>query len=441
MIDRFINYIESRHLFTLHDTLLVGVSGGRDSIVLADLLFNAGYAFAIAHCNFKLRGAESDQDETFVKELASKYDKPVYSKSFDTFKVAEDEGISIEMAARNLRYTWFEEIRKKHHYDWLLVAHHMDDQTETFFLNLSRGTGISGLTGMKAVNGKVVRPLLFAHGKEIETYACEHNLDFREDSSNFLMDFQRNKIRHMVIPLMEELNPSFRAGMKDTISHLSDAYQIFLQAIDRATERVVKHRATGEIEISLVELKMLNPLSTYLFEILKPYYFNGDVVDEMINCLDGQSGKQFFSPSHRAVLDRDVILVLKNRETTSKRYYLEENCQRIEYPVKLKISSFKRDDSIKLHTPPNKALIDKDKVQFPLILRKWQPGDYFQPLGMKGMKKLSDFFVDEKFSLTDKEKTWLLTNGEEIIWIIGVRLDDRYKISPETRNMLEVDVG
>jgi len=373
-----------------------------------------------------------------VKALAARYDKPFFHTTFDTGKVAENEGISIEMAARNLRYPWFEEIRRRHHYDWILVAHHLDDQIETFFLNLSRGTGISGLTGIKAVNGKVVRPLLFARRQEIETYAIEQNIDFREDSSNVLLDFQRNKIRHMVVPFMEELNPSFRQGMQETISHLHDAYLIFQQAVDLAAERVIMHKSGGEIEISLAELRILDPLSTYLFEILKPFHFNGDVVDEMIKCIDGQPGKQFFSATHRAILDREVILVQKIKEVSQRRTYLEESCGRIESPVELSISIKKRDATLQLKTPSHLALIDKDKVLFPLIIRKWQPGDYFQPLGMKGVKKLSDFFVDEKFSLADKEKVWLLTNGEEIVWIIGVRLDDRYKITAETRNILEV---
>lgn len=439
MVERFIEHIDSTGLFSPNDTLLVGVSGGLDSVVLADLLYHSGFAFAMAHCNFNLRGEESDRDEAFVKELASKYGKPFFHQSFDTTGVSENEGVSIEMAARNLRYAWFEEIRKRGHFDWILVAHHLDDQIETFFLNLSRGTGISGLTGIKPVNGHVVRPLLFVSRQEILAYASERNLDFREDSSNLQMDYQRNKVRHMVIPLMEELNPSFRNGMQETIRHLHDAFLIFHQAVNFASERAIMRRAGGEIEISLAELRLLNPMPTYLFEMLKPFHFNGEVVEEIIKCLDGQPGKQFHSPTHRAILDREYILVLKNREVTLKRTYIEEKCAGIDAPVKLRISFKKREKSLLLNTPAKLALIDRDKVRFPLILRKWQTGDFFQPLGMKGLKKLSDFFVDEKFSLADKENVWLLTNGEEIVWIIGARLDDRYKITPETRNILEIE--
>jgi tRNA(Ile)-lysidine synthase len=438
MVEKWIKHLESSQLFSSSDTLLVGVSGGIDSVVLLDLLNTTGLAFAVAHCNFRLRGEESDLDEKFVKLLAERYEKPYFSQTFDTAEYASDHGISIEMAARDLRYEWFEEIRKNHHFDWIIVAHNSDDQIETFFLNLARGTGITGLTGMKAVNGKVVRPLLFASRKEIESYALIRKLQFREDSTNALTVYQRNRIRHMLLPLMEELNPAFRVSMQETMGHLRDASSIYSQAIERAWDVVVQANPGSDLALSLSELKLLSPLSTYLFEFLKPFHFNGDVVDEIVNALDGQSGKQFFSATHRAVLDREVLLIQKLAELSDARYYLEEDCEKLYNPIKLAISTQIRTASLKLNTAASTALIDKDKLQFPLILRHWQKGDSFQPLGMQGMKKLSDFFVDEKFSLTDKENCWLLTNGEEIIWIVAVRLDDRYKITPATTNVLVV---
>jgi tRNA(Ile)-lysidine synthase len=440
MVERLIKNIESHQLFAPNDTLLVGVSSGIDSVVLVDLLYHAGLAFAVAHCNFNLRGEESDQDETFVRQLATKYDKPFYCQSFDTVGIASERGISIEMAARDLRYEWFEEIRKSHHYDWIVVAHHRDDQIETFFLNLARGTGISGLTGMKVINGKVIRPLLFATRKEIEKYAIEKFLDYRDDSSNSHTDFQRNKIRHLILPLMEELNPSFREGMHDTISHLQETYLIFNQAIEQAVERVLRRKSANESELSIAELKLLHPISTYLFEILKPYHFNGEVVNEILKSLDGQSGKQFLSPTYRAVLDRGCIVVKKRSAISQQRYYLEEDCSYIENPICLSLKSADRTGSFSISASPKTAMIDRDKLQFPLILRKWQKGDYFQPLGMKGFKKLSDFFVDEKISLPDKEKIWLLTNGEEIVWVTGLRLDDRYKITATTTKLLILEL-
>ncbi len=420
--------------------LLVGVSGGIDSVVLLDLLSAAGLSFAVAHCNFHLRGMESDLDEVFVKSLASSYAVPFFSNSFQTRETAETRGISIEMAARDLRYEWFEEVRKGHQFDWVVVAHHRDDQIETFFLNLARGTGIAGLTGMNVVNARVVRPLLFASRQEIVAYAAHKKLNYREDSSNSVTDFQRNKIRHLVIPQMEKLNPSFRDRMVETISYLKDTSMIYLQSIDHARALAMRYNADGEAEISLASLRLLQPMSTFLFEFLKPFQFNGAVVQEIVHALEGQPGKQFFSLSHRAVVDRDKILIQRIQEFSAQRYYLEEGCESINVPIKLTFQSVGRTADFKLTSSQNKACIDSDRLQYPLILRRWQFGDYFQPLGMKGMKKLSNYFVDEKFSLPEKERTWLLTNGEEVVWIIGNRLDERYKVTAETKNLLIVTV-
>ena len=440
MVERLIKNIESNQLFSPNDTLLVGVSGGIDSVVLIDLLFNAGYAFDVAHCNFNLRGDESNRDENFVQGLAAKYDKQFFCKSFNTKDYAFEEGISIEMAARELRYQWFEKIRHENRYDWIVVAHHQDDQAETFFLNLARGTGILGLTGMKAVNGKIIRPLLFATRKEIEAYSSAKALHYCEDSTNALTDYQRNKIRHLVLPLMEELNPSFREGLLTTIAHLRDASLIYTKAIEAIKERVISHNSPELIEISISELKLLDPLPTYLYELMKEYHFNGEVVEDLIKSIDKQSGKQFFSSTHRAILDRELIIIQKFDEQSSKRYYLDEKVTNIDFPVKLSITKHRRSADLRISNSDRTAMIDYSKLQFPLILRRWQKGDYFKPLGMNGMKKLSDFFIDEKLSLNEKEKTWILANGEEIVWIVGFRLDDRYKITSATINYLEISL-
>jgi tRNA(Ile)-lysidine synthase len=426
--------------FGSNHTLLVGVSGGIDSVVLLDLLASSGFSIAVAHCNFHLRGVESDLDEVFVKSLANRYGVPFFAHAFDTRRIAESRGISLEMAARDLRYAWFEELRKGENFDWIVVAHHRDDQVETFFLNLARGTGIAGLTGMNVVNGRVVRPLLFASRLEVVAYASRKNLNYREDSSNSMTDFLRNKIRHLVIPQMEELNPSFRDRMVETISHLSDTSNIYYQAIDQARALVMRFNADGEAEISLAGLRLLQPMSAFLFEFLKPFQFNGTVVQEMIHALEGQPGKQFFSLTHRAVLDRGKILVQRIQEFSADGYYIEDGCERITLPLNLTFQSVGRTADFKLTSSQNMACIDRDRLHFPMILRRWQIGDNFQPLGMKGMKKLSDYFVDEKFSLPEKERTWLLTNGEEVVWIVGNRLDERYKVTDETKNLLIVTV-
>jgi len=439
MIQRFINYIKDNHLFSQTDTILVGVSGGIDSVVLLDLLDKAGYSVAIAHCNFRLRGSESDEDEKFVHDLARKYDVPVFKTAFDTSDYAAENKVSIEMAARELRYQWFEMIRSSHHFDCIAVAHHRDDQLETFFLNLTRGTGLSGLTGMRPVNGRIVRPLLFASRDEIEQYRHENFLDFREDASNLSLDYLRNKIRHTVLPVMDTLNPSFREGLIRTMSYLEGASKICDSAVKQAWERVVLRNGNDYL-ISIAELRLLDPLSAYLFEFLKSFGFNSVVVADIESSLDGISGKQFISQTHRLVRDRESFILTPVVARNKKHFYLEEGRVELITPVHLKIESGKRKDKFKIPDSPFIACIDRDLVQFPLMIRKWQQGDYFKPLGMNGFKKVSDFFIDSKLSLLQKEKVWIVTNSEQVVWIIGHRLDDRYKITPGTQNILKLEM-
>jgi len=439
MIQRFIKYIIDNHLFNQADTILVGVSGGIDSVVLLDLLDKAGFPVAIAHCNFRLRGKESDGDERLVSELARKYDAPIFKTSFDTADYALENKISIEMAARDLRYQWFETIRSSRHFDCIAVAHHRDDQLETFFLNLARGTGLTGLTGMKPVNGKIVRPLLFASRDEIEKYRHENFLDFREDSSNQSLDYQRNKIRHTLLPVMETLNPSFREGLIKTMGYLEDVSKICNHAIQQNWERVAVRKGSDYL-ISIAELKLLDPLPTYLFEFLKSFGFNSQVVADIVASLDGISGKQFVSQTHRLVRDRELLILAPLQTENRKQFYLEEGMTELAFPVHLKISISEKKDKFKISDSRLVACIDRDHIQFPLLIRRWKKGDYFKPLGMNGFKKISDFFIDSKLSLPEKENVWILANGEQVVWIIGHRLDDRYKITPGTQNIIRIDV-
>lgn len=439
MLQRFIKFIEDNKLFAPSDTILACVSGGIDSVVMLDLFDKAGYSIGIAHCNFRLRAGESDADEALVERLAAKYDKPLYKISFDTKTYARENGISIEMAARDLRYNWFEQMRSKHYYNWIAVAHHRDDQLETFFLNLARGTGLSGLTGMRPVNDKIVRPLLFASRKEIEQYRLENRLEFREDSSNVNIDIQRNKIRHKVLPLMEELNPSFREGLIKTMGNLQDINKIQFLEIDHAWERVAIKKGK-DYHLSIAELKLLDPLLSYLYQFLKPFHFKSEVVNEIVLSLDNVSGKQFLSKTHRLVRDRESLIITSLELDDVKTHYLDATCREISNPVEMRVSIIERKNNFQIPDSVRIGCIDMEKIQFPLIIRRWQKGDYFKPLGMTGIKKLSDFFIDLKMSLPEKENTWILTNGEQVVWIIGRRLDDRYKITPDTKNILKMEL-
>ncbi len=440
MIQRFIHYIQENQLFTQSETILVGVSGGVDSVVLLDLLDKAGFSTAIAHCNFRLRGTESDADEKLVSDLARKYDVPIFKIAFNTVEYVQENKISIEMAARELRYKWFEKIRVMHHFDCIAVAHHRDDQLETFFLNLARGTGLTGLTGMNPVNGKIVRPLLFASRTEIELYRHANFLDFREDASNQSLDYNRNKIRHGVLPVMETLNPGFRQGMIRTMGYLEDVSKIYERSISQTWERVALRKG-DDFVISISELKLLDPLQTYLFEFLKPYGFNSMVVGDLVVSLKGISGKQFLSPTHRIVHDRDSLILTSLQPGNIRHFYLEEGKDELLAPIHLKICEEKYSEAYKIPDSRLVACIDRDKVQFPLLIRKWEQGDYFKPLGMRGFKKLSDFFIDSKLSIPEKENIRIVANGEQIVWIVGHRLDDRFKITSQTKTILRIELA
>lgn len=436
----FQQYIAAHQLFTPDALILVGVSGGTDSVVLLNLLARAGYHFAVAHCNFHLRGTESDADAEMVRELAKTYGCTFHTTDFDTLAVASEQGISIEMAARDLRYDWFESLRKTHGYDCIAVAHHRDDSLETFFLNLARGTGLRGLTGIQPRNGFVVRPLLFASRQEITAYREKEKLSYREDSSNTNTDFQRNRVRHQLMPLMETLNPSFRKTLKREMELLSEVSTIFDRDIEAARQQVVK-TSNDTVYLRMDALRTLHPLRTYLYEFLRPFHFKSEVIPDVIHAMDGESGLQFFSSTHRMVRDRNAFIIHKlETEIPQQNHYIEAEDTHLQTPFSLKISRVNYTSAFTIPRTSRIACIDADKISFPLMLRRWKKGEYFKPLGMQGMKKLSDFFIDQKMSLPDKEQTWILDNGGEVVWICGKRIDDRYKIGPSTKTILLLEM-
>jgi tRNA(Ile)-lysidine synthase len=435
MLEEFRRFIQSNSLCQPSDKILLAVSGGIDSIVLLHLYMAAGYKPGIAHCNFHLRGAESDGDEKFVRSVAENMGAAYHQQDFDTEQSAVESGISIQMAARKLRYQWFEEIRIKFDYDFIATAHNQDDLIETFFINLSRGTGIRGLTGIPVRSGKVIRPLLFASRESIVHYANEHHIRFREDSSNASDKYLRNRVRHHLIPMLEEENPSFRNALMDTMLKLSETEKLYEEELVQLRHRLV--RTEGDrTRIRIRDLSAHDARRSILFEILSDYNFSSQAMEDVIHSLEGPSGKQFLSATHRIVKDREDLIITPLDKEEERKFYLEREAGRITEPVDLEWMLVEHTETFHIPNDSKIACLDLQKLHFPLILRHWRSGDFFQPLGMQGMKKISDYLIDTKVSLPDKEKTWLLTSGSEIAWVIGKRIDDRFKIRPETRQVL-----
>ncbi|HNW69778.1 MAG TPA: tRNA lysidine(34) synthetase TilS [Bacteroidales bacterium] len=438
MLARFLEHIKKNSLCGKSAKILLAVSGGADSVVMAELFHRAGYKFGIIHCNFRLRGKESDADEAFVRDLAiKKYQVPFFVTHFDTKKFAEQNKLSIQEAARELRYAYFEEIRIKEHFSSIATAHHADDRIETFFINLLRGSGISGLAGIPVKQKNIIRPLLFAFRSEIEAFAAINKLKYRTDSSNKDSKYLRNKIRNKLLPVMEQIYPNYRNAVNTSITNLRNTEVIYRAYLEKIS--LVKTNKNGLITISIKELKKLEPASHYLFEFISAFGFNKYVCEDICNSLDEVSGKIFLSPSHRLVKDRENLIIEQlATEAPGRIFFLNDGVKQISHPIKLKLA-VKKSSGIKAFSEDkNMALLDKDRLVFPLTLRKWQKGDYFYPLGMKGKKKLSDFFTDHKFSVIDKENTWLLCSEDKIVWVIGWRIDERFKISAKTQNMLQV---
>ncbi len=468
MISSFVNYIKKENLFSPTEKILLTVSGGIDSTLMCELFHKAGLKFGIAHCNFLLRAEESDGDEVFVSALAERFNVPFHSVSFNTSTYAKKNKLSIQVAARQLRYQWFEEIRKNYAYNYIATAHHQDDSIETFFINLIRGTGISGLHGILPKQGTIIRPMLFTTKKEIDTYIKKNKLKHREDSSNASDKYVRNKIRHFVTPVLKELNPCIENTIIQNIQHLRDVELIYRNDIETKRAKIVKQEK-GTIFISIPRLKKLNPFSTYLYEFLKPFNYNASTVDEIISAFGGESGKQFFSGTHRLIKDREYLIIeprtkkqevrtgnqemrTKNQEKRDRSQEekneikdstrkILKNQKNIEIDnLKLNFSKLSNSFNTELQNPNSVANLDYDKLEFPLEIRKWKKGDTFYPLGMKGKKKLSDFFIDKKLSINQKENVWLLTSMGKIVWVIGQRIDEHFKITDKTQKIYFVEL-
>ena len=438
MIRRVEKYIRSRRLLSDSDKIVVGVSGGADSVVLLDILHRLRYQCIVCHCNFRLRGEESVRDELFVEKLALTYSLPYVKTDFETEQYAAEHKISVEMAARELRYRYFEEMRMKYNADVVAVAHHRDDSTETLLLNLCRGTGIRGLTGIRAQNEKVVRPLLCLSKEDILNYSNKRNLSYVTDSTNEESVYTRNFIRREIIPLFEKINPEFRSAVQRTIENLSGVNAFYMQTMEELKQKMHLH-SNDKIKISIPEILLSVSPQTLLFEMLSLYGFNSSVVYAVYESLTGTSGKEFYSESHRLIKDRDFLILTENKNTTDDDcFMIDKNTESIDNPISLKLAVVANTPGFIVPKDKNTACFDVDKINFPLRLRRWEKGDWFIPFGMTGKKKISDYFSDKKYSLIDKENAWLLCSENQVIRIIGERSDNRFRVDEKTVNILMI---
>jgi len=434
LLINFKNHISNTFPALKGKRILIACSGGLDSVVLSRLFKELNYDISLAHCNFSLRGKESDEDENFVILLADKLSIPIFNKKFNTKAYKIKHKLSIQVAARQLRYQWFAEVCAEHSFDYLATAHHLDDDLETFLINLSRGTGLKGLIGIPLINDKIIRPFLNFPRADILQYAKENNCPWREDSSNQTSDYLRNKLRIEVIPRLKEVDHNLLNGFHQTQKYLNDSMALVNDYMTLIKNLVVSETEDG-FEIDVLKLQDLPNTNALLYELLAPFGFTA--WDDLSDLLTAQSGKQIFSESHRILKNRKSLLLVENNFVRNKATYtIKESDTGIDTPINLKIE---RVDKILGYTP-SIVYLDVQKLSFPLQLRKWREGDSFYPFGMKGKKKLSKFFKDEKLSLIAKEKTWVLSSGNQIVWIVGMRSDHRFKVENQTKKILKITV-
>ena len=441
MFDRFKIHLKERFPELKGKKLLLAISGGMDSMVLYDLLIKLEYDLSLAHCNFKLRDEASDQDETLIRSEAKKNHTRLHVTNFDTKAYAQKEKTSIQMAARELRYAWFEDLLKEGNYDYLLTAHHADDNVETFIINLSRGSGLDGFTGIPEKSGHIRRPLLPFSKDDILKYAQAHKITWREDQSNQENKYLRNKIRNELVPILKEINPSFLDSFNATVNNLQGTKEIVQDRMKLVLDNVIDESDDKSIlAFKVSALLKLSEKPSYLYEIFNPYGFKQ--IQDIISLISGQSGKQVLSKTHRLVKHRKQLLLsqFQEKDITSAGKKVYEDDERIELKgISIHFNTLA--SSINhINSDPLTANFDKNLLTFPLKVRKWEKGDYFYPIGMKGKKKLSKFFKDEKYSLLQKENIWLLCSGLDVIWVIGKRMDDRYKITDKTIHILKATV-
>ena len=439
-LEEFEKYVAQNELFGHDDKILLTVSGGVDSMVMMSLFAASGYRFGVAHCNFQLRGQESDEDEALVAEQARRYGVELFNRRFDTQGEMERTGESMEMAARRLRYTWFRSLCDEHGYNVIAIAHHINDSIETFFINMLRGTGLRGLTGISVQAGRIVRPLMFATRKDILDYATAHRIPYREDSSNRSTKYLRNKVRLGIVPMLREINPQFTTVMRRNISRLTDA-QTF---IDRSVELIRRDAMTEQGGLYTLHVDRIDaslPLGYVVYEILNSMFgFKGDTVDALCHALQqNNTGRRFYSREWVATIDRGRIVIGRIADEDTCMTQVEQGVLRSYCGSSVLHYEYCDIDMIvSVTTPDNVALVDAAKLRFPLTLRRWQQGDWFVPFGMSGRKKVSDFLIDAKVSMAEKSRQFVLLSGDDVVWLVGRRADDRFRLTRQTENVLKI---
>lgn len=451
MLHAFLTYINEQKLFEPTEKVLLTVSGGKDSMAMLDLFCGANWGnsrlcFAVAHCNFQLRGNDSENDKLFVERLCQEKNIEFHAKTFNTKAYAKKNKISIEMAARTLRYEWFESLRKELNFDYIATAHHLNDSIETVLLNLTKGTGISGLKGISAKKGHIIRPILFASRKEIDAYVAEKNLSWREDSSNASNDYQRNLIRNQVLPLLKKINPNLDETFARNLERFQSLEADFRKNLSHFKTTVMREE-NGIFYLKIVNIKYWQSANYYLEELLKEFGFNYFQSKEIFNSLDGLSGKIFHSENFTLLKDREELVISPpslSEKTISFSISLDEvnKQQTFDFLDKKLRFTVLNIEEIDTKFERNNAILfaDFDKIKFPLTLRQWQEGDWFIPLGMKGKKKISDFLIDKKTPLNLKKNIFLLTSQDTTLWVINHRADDRFKLTDSTQKVLKVEI-